>query len=106
MDSSLSSKPTHISNRNKNDVDDTIVINEKINLTKNQYKVLNMICNSYEKSISKYMQEALVQSNTSDIEDGNLCDVLLKLNEDNKKKSNSPSPLLLTRLTMTEKIVT
>jgi len=106
MDSSLSPKPTHISNRNKNDVDDTIVINEKINLTKNQYEVLNMICNSYEKSISKYMQEALVQSNKSDIEDGNLCDVLLKLNEDNKKKSNSPSPLLLTRLTTTEKIVT
>ena len=81
--SSLSSKPTHICNKDKSAVDDTIAINEKINLTKNQYNVLNMICKSYEKSISEYMQEALVRSMQSDIEDGNLCDVLLdKLEEE------------------------
>jgi hypothetical protein len=31
--SSLSSKPTHICNKDKSAVDDTIAINEKINLT-------------------------------------------------------------------------
>lgn len=48
----------------------TIVINEKINLTKNQYEVLNTICKSYEKSVSKYMPGALAKSMQSDIEDG------------------------------------
>ena len=94
--SSLSSKPTHICNKDKSAVDDTIAINEKISLTRNQYEVLNMICNSYEKSISEYMQEALVRSMQSDIEDGNLCDVLLdKLdevdNDDKEMQQNNDS---------------
>jgi sulfur relay (sulfurtransferase) DsrC/TusE family protein len=67
---SPSSKPTYTRNKNKSGVDDTIAVNEKISLTKNQYEVLNMICKSYEKSISEYMQEALVRTMQSDIEDG------------------------------------
>jgi sulfur relay (sulfurtransferase) DsrC/TusE family protein len=92
--STSSSKLNHTHNKNKNTVDDTITINEKINLTKKQYEVLNMICNLYETSISEYMKDALVQSMKNDVEDGNFCDVLLeKLNEDDKKKkNNSPSP--------------
>jgi hypothetical protein len=89
---------THTRNKYKSAVDDTIAINEKISLTRNQYEVLNMICNSYEKSISEYMQEALARAMQSDIEDGNLCDVLLdKLDEDHDDKetkqnnNNSPS---------------
>lgn len=43
-------------------------------------------------SISEYMQEALVEALQSDIEDGDLCDVLMdKLDNDKKKKNNSPS---------------
>jgi hypothetical protein len=90
--SPASSKPIHTHNKNKNAADDTITINEKISLTKNQYEVLNMICNSYEKSISEYMQEALVRSMQSDIEYGNLCDVLLDKLDGDDKKENSPSP--------------
>jgi hypothetical protein len=87
---------THTRNKYKSAVDDTIAINEKISLTRNQYEVLNMICNSYEKSISEYMQEALVRSMQSDIEDGNLCDVLLdKLdevdNDDKEMQQNNDS---------------
>jgi sulfur relay (sulfurtransferase) DsrC/TusE family protein len=107
-----SSKLTHAYNKNKDAVNDTIAINEKINLTKKQYEVLNMICNSYEKSISEYMQEALVRSMQSDIEYGDLCDVLLdKLDEDDKKKKNnsssSPAPNAINNdLDMLEKLQT
>ena len=92
------SKPTREHNKTKNAIHDTITTNEKINLTNNQYEVLNIICKSYEKSISEYMQEALVRSMQSDIEDGNLCDLLLdKIDEDDdddketKQNNNSPS---------------
>jgi ubiquitin C-terminal hydrolase len=65
-----------------------------LTLTRRQYKILNIICNSYEMSISKYMQEALVQTMRSDIEDGDLSDVLLdRLEEDdnNNKSRHVPS---------------
>ena len=76
--SSPSSKPTQTYNKIKTAVDVIIAINEKkVSLTKNQYEVLNMIYKSYKKSISEYMQEALVRTMQSDIEDGELCDVLL-----------------------------
>jgi hypothetical protein len=91
---SPSSKPTYTRNKNKSGVDDTIAVNEKISLTKNQYDVLNMICKSYEKSISEYMQEALVRTMQSDIEDGNLCDVLLNRldgDDDKEMKQNNNS---------------
>jgi hypothetical protein len=95
--SSPSSKPAHTHNKNKNAIDDTVTINEKVYLTKNQYAVSNIICNAYEKSVSEYMGEALVQTMETDIEDGNFCDVLLdRLDEadkdDKKNKNNSPSP--------------
>src|SRR5919197_477241 len=89
-----SSKPTQAHNKNKSAVEDTIVINEKIDLTKNQYEVLNIICKSYDTSISEYMQEALVRSMQSDIEDGNLCDVLLNRldgDDDKEMKQNNNS---------------
>ena len=34
-----------------------VTINEKVNLTKEQNEVLQMICNSYEMTISEYMQQ-------------------------------------------------
>lgn len=90
-------KQTHIhkNNNNKNTIDNTITINEKINLTKKQHEILNIICDSYETSIPEYMQEALLQAMRSDIEDGDLSDVLLdKLDEydiNNNKSHHPPS---------------
>jgi hypothetical protein len=57
---------------------EVVTINEKVNLTKEQNEVLQMICNSYEMPISEYMQEALVEAMRFDIEEGNFSDVLLE----------------------------
>jgi hypothetical protein len=80
--SSTSSSPTSVPPK--------VTINEKVNLTKEQNEVLQMICNSYEMTISEYMQQALVEAMRFDIEEGNFSDILLeKLGEDNgKKKTN------------------
>jgi DNA-binding winged helix-turn-helix (wHTH) protein len=56
---------------NKEDHEELVTITEKVNLTKNQYGVLNIICNTYEESVSQYMQEALVEAMRFDIEEGN-----------------------------------
>jgi hypothetical protein len=75
---------------------DLVTINEKVNLTKDQHEVLNIICKTYQISISEYMQEALVEAMKFDLEEGNFCDVLLgKIIEedDDKKKNNSPTPM-------------
>jgi hypothetical protein len=89
--SSTKSTPEH--NKTKDAVHKTITIVEKINLSKKQHEVLNMICNLYEISISDYMKEALIQSMKNDVEDGNFCDVLLeKLDGADKKKKNSSPP--------------
>ena len=57
-----------VQNNSKNS--DQVTITEKVNLTKNQYEVLNIICNTYEESISQYLQEALVEAMRFDIEEG------------------------------------
>lgn len=56
-------------NNSKNS--DQVTITERVNLTKNQYEVLNIICNTYEESVSQYLQEALVEAMRFDIEEGN-----------------------------------
>jgi hypothetical protein len=85
---SVPPKVTHTNNRDPNEL---VTIEEKVNLTKEQNEVLQMICNSYEMPISEYMQEALVEAMRFDIEEGNFSDVLLeKLGED-KKKENANS---------------
>jgi hypothetical protein len=77
-------------NKNK---DDVIAVNEKVNLTKRQHQVLKIICDTYQTSLSEYMQQALVEAMRSDIEEGKLCDALLeKIGvEDSKKNNSSPS---------------
>ena len=69
-----------------------ITINEKVNLTKDQHKVLNIICNTYQISISEYMQEALVEAMKFDLEEGNFCDTLLEKIGDNDSKKDNSSP--------------
>lgn len=66
-----------------------VTLTEEVKLTTKQYEVLNVVCNTYEKSVSEYMQEALVDAMKSDIEEGNFCDALLdKLDGDDNEKDN------------------
>jgi hypothetical protein len=97
MNSSLTSpslpasKVIHTSDK---DPKNFVIINEKVNLTKNQHEVLKIICDTYEQSISEYIQEVIVEAMRYDIEEGNFSDVLLdKLDEGNeKKKTTSTQP--------------
>ena len=80
-----------IHNKNIKECEELISITEKISLTKNQYQVLNIICNVYEESISQYLQEAIVEAMRFDIEEGIFCEALLeKIDSEDKAESNSP----------------
>ena len=83
-----STKSTHTQDKNKETVGDSpITINEKVNLTKQQHHVLKIICDTYEISVSEYMQQALVEAMRFDIEEGNLSDALLeKIGGDDSKR--------------------
>jgi hypothetical protein len=95
MNSSSSSSSSKVNKTYSKDPDNLIRINEKVNLTKDQHEVLNIICNTYQTSFSEYMQEALVEAMKFDIEEGNLCDTLLEEIDDDKKDNNSSSPAVL-----------
>jgi hypothetical protein len=93
--SSISSSPASLPSKVIPTKDsELITINEKVNLTKEQNEVLQMICNSYEMTVSEYMQQALVEAMRFDIEEGNFSDVLLeKLGvETGKKETDSTQP--------------
>jgi hypothetical protein len=65
-----------------------ITINEKVNLTEQQYQVLKTICDTYQMSLSEYMQQAIVEAMRFDI----VCDALLeKIGAEDSKKDTSPS---------------
>jgi|SRR5918994_1158520 hypothetical protein len=92
--SSVSSSTATISPKiiqtNKEDHEELVTLNEKVNLTKKQNEVLLMICNSYQMTVSEYMQEALVEAMRFDIEEGNFSEVLLeKLDEGNRKENTN-----------------
>jgi hypothetical protein len=89
----LSSKSeAETSHTNSNKKEDFITITEKIKLKKDQYEVLKIICDTYQTSLSEYMQEALVEAMKFDIEEGNFCDTLLeKIDNDDNGKNNSPT---------------
>lgn len=85
-----SSKLANIQNKNKYSVDDFIIINEKVNLTKQQHEVLKTICDTYQMSFSEYMQQALIEAMMFDIGEGNFSDALLeKIGVENSKQDNS-----------------
>jgi hypothetical protein len=85
-------------NGSENDMVD-ITLSEKIRVTRKQYEVLKIVCDTYQKSISEYTQEALLEVMRTDIEEGNFCDALLdKLGgEDQEKKegANTCSPVFI-----------
>jgi hypothetical protein len=80
-----------IQTKNIRDHEEHISITEKINLTKKQHQVLNVICNTYRESISQYLEEALLEAMRYDIEEGNFCEALLEMisGDDSKKDNNS-----------------
>lgn len=85
-----SSKLANIQNKNKYSVEDFIIINEKVNLTKQQHEVLKTICDTYQMSFSEYMQQALIEAMMFDIGEGNFSDALLeKIGVENSKQDNS-----------------
>ena len=59
-----------------------ITINENVRLTKDQHQALKIVCDIYQQSFSEYIQEALVRTMKSDIEDGNLTIALMERLED------------------------
>ena len=86
-------------NKNKDSIENVITVIEKISLTKDRHHVLKIIYDTYEMSLSEYMQQALVEAMRFDIEEGNLSDALLeKVGGEDSKKDNF-FPLLLLRLT-------
>ena len=90
--SAMASKSeSEISHTHSNKQDDFITITEKIKLRKDQYEVLKIICDTYQTSLSEYMQEALIEAMKFDIEEGNFCDTLLEKIDDDKKDNNFPS---------------
>jgi len=94
-----SSESTHTDKKGEDNIHDFITINEKVNLTKQQHQVLKIICDTYQISLSEYIQQALVEAMRFDIEEGNFSDALLeKIGvKDSKKDNNSslPSPASL-----------
>lgn len=61
--SEMSSKSeSEISHTHSDKQDDFITISEKIKLKKDQYEVLKIICDTYQTSVSEYMQEALIEA--------------------------------------------
>jgi hypothetical protein len=76
-----------------------IPLSEKIRITRKQYEVLKIICDTYQKSISEYIQEALIEVMRTDIEEGNFCEALLdKLggeNQEEEKGMNSNAPTFI-----------
>jgi hypothetical protein len=79
-----------IQTNNKKVHEELVSITEKIDLTKKQHEVLKIICNTYEISLSEYIQQALVEAMRFDIEEGNFSDALLEKlgGEDSSKKNN------------------
>ena len=91
--SSISSSSASASTKDS----ELVTISERVNLTKEQNEVLQMICNSYEMTVSEYMQQALVEAMRFDIEEGNFSDILLEklgmqTEDTGKKKTDFTQP--------------
>jgi hypothetical protein len=51
-----------IQTNSNQDHEELVSITEKIDLTKKQYEVFKIICDTYEISLSEYIQQALVEA--------------------------------------------
>ena len=57
--------------------DSGVTISQQITLTKDQIELLNIISNAYNKTVSEYIQKAVIETMKTEIEFGDFCDILL-----------------------------
>lgn len=57
--------------------DSYVKINQQITLTKDQFELLNVISNAHNKTVSEYIQKAVLETMKTEIEFGDFCDILL-----------------------------
>jgi hypothetical protein len=57
--------------------DSYIKINQEIVLTKDQFELLKIISKAHNKSISDYIQKAIIETMKNELEFGDFCDMLL-----------------------------
>lgn len=57
--------------------DSYVKINQQIILTKDQFELLKIISKAHNKSISEYIQKAVIETMKAEIEFGDFCDILL-----------------------------
>lgn len=54
-----------------------VKFNQQIILTKDQFELLKIISNAHNKTISEYIQKAVIEIMKTEIEFGDFCDILL-----------------------------
>jgi hypothetical protein len=57
--------------------DSFVKFDQQIILTKDQFEFLNIIAMAHDKSISEYIQKAVIETIKNEIEFGDFCDMLL-----------------------------
>jgi hypothetical protein len=57
--------------------DSNVKINQQIILTKDQFELLKIISKAHDKSISEYIQMAVIETMKNEIEFGDFCNILL-----------------------------
>jgi hypothetical protein len=57
--------------------DSNVKINQQIILTKDQFELLKIISKAHDKSISEYIEKAVLETMKNEIEYGDFCDILL-----------------------------
>jgi len=65
--------------------DSHVTINQQINLTEDQFELLNVISKAHDKSISEYIQKAAIETMKNKIEFGDFCDILLDKLDDERE---------------------
>ena len=75
---SLSSKnPSNNVLLDGNVINSFVKFDQQIILTRDQFELLNIIAKAHDKSISEYMQKAVIETMKNEIEFGDFCDRLL-----------------------------
>ena len=57
--------------------DSCVVFNQQIILTKDQFELLNIMSKTHDKSISEYIQKAVIETMKNELEFGDFCNILL-----------------------------
>lgn len=57
--------------------DSCVRFDQQTVLTKDQFELLNIISKAHDKSVSEYIQKALIETMKNEIEFGDFCDILL-----------------------------